>query len=85
MRGGGGDDASGDDFVELGEILFEERVALIGDLVLRACGLVGVAAIERFDDGHSFGDFAEGSEALGIQERIVSEIDEDLSAARIWR
>lgn len=80
-----GHDASGDDFVELGEILFEKCVALIGDLVLHSSRLVGVTAVERFNDAHAFRNFAEGSKVHRVQTRIVAIVYEYLRASRIGR
>lgn len=83
MRGSSGHDTGGDDFVELREIRFEEGVALVVDAILEAGGLLAVAAVEGFDDGHAFGHLAEGSKALSIQERIIVKVDKELRTARI--
>ena len=82
--GGGTDQVSGADGVELGPLRRVVRFpALLHGALIESSG-VTVLVIHHFDNVHAFVvDRSEGSEALGIERSIVFQVDEDLNGARV--
>src|ERR1700720_1052429 len=76
------------DVIEFGEILVKIGFALFLNFVLvgaaAARGTFAVVGVQRVDDIHSFGDLAKGGKTHAVQARVVGEIDEQLSGARVW-
>ena len=82
--GGGADEGGGGDFVELGPLGGEVLLALFGDVFLVHAGGFAVLVVEHLDDVHAGAvDGTEGSEALGVEGRVVLKVDEELRGAGI--
>src|SRR5438477_13093439 len=67
------------DEVQLREGFTQERIPLfqnVDELILRLAAIVGVQLIDHIV--HSLNDLAEWRKALAVEERVVSEVDEDL-------
>ena len=78
------DDCGGLDYVEFGEAFVEVRFAGFFDLFLVDAGAVAVLVVKHFYDFHAVGvDGAERGEPGLVEERVVLEVDEDLSGAGV--
>src|ERR1700686_2970553 len=90
MRCGAGSrgQCGGLDVIELGEVLIQVGFTLLLNFVLVGASAAGrafaVVSIKGVYDVHSVRDLAKRGETHAVQARVVSQIDKQLSGARVW-
>lgn len=73
--------AGGFDFVDLGKVLGDVGVALVGDEVL--AGLFTIAGVNLVYHVYPIDDFSEGRKTHSIEPYIVPKVDEQLGGTRV--